>query len=393
MPMTDLAPAESGPQRSELLAPLRVGIVAPPGLPGPPVGYGGTESMIDGLARGLQAAGHEVRLWTTEESTCPVPHHSTAPSDREGMGRAVRELRHVIEGYDWLVAEGCQVIHDHTVAGPFVAAAGRAEPEVPVVMTNHGPFSDRDLAAIFRAAQAHAAIVAISSDQAATGRRHGITVTRVIHHGIDHRLYEPGDGRGDDEGPYLLFLGRMNPDKGVEQAIDAARAAGERLLIAAKMNEPAEHEFYEQVIRPRCDGHRIVYLGEVGGADKVRLLGGATALLNPIRWPEPFGLVMVEALAAGTPVITRRCGAAPEIVEDGVTGFVCDDDTELVHAIGRVRELDRRACRASVEQRFSIERMVRDHVELYRSVITARSAVGSSGADPASVGLLDHDRR
>lgn len=393
MPMTDLAPAESGPRRPELLAPLRVGIVAPPWLPVPPVGYGGTESMIDGLARGLQVAGHEVRLWTTAESSCPVPRHSTAPADREGMGRAVRELRHVIEGYDWLVSEGCQAIHDHTVAGPFVAAAGRSTPEVPVVVTNHGPFSDRDLATIFRAAQAHAAIVAISHDQAATGRRHGISVTRVIHHGIDPELYEPGDGQGDDHGPYLLFLGRMNPDKGVEQAIEAARAAGQRLLIAAKMQEPAERAYFDEVIRPRCDGAQIVYVGEVGGADKVRLLGGASALLNPIRWPEPFGLVMVEALATGTPVITRRCGAAPEIVEHGVTGFVCDDDAQLVDAIGRVDELDRHACRASVQRRFSIERMVNDHVELYRSVIAERAAAGSSGADPASVALLDHDRR
>jgi glycosyltransferase involved in cell wall biosynthesis len=179
-----------------------------------------------------------------------------------------------------------------------------------------------------------------------------------------------GDGRGDGRGPYLLFLGRMNPTKGVTEAIDAARATGHRLVLAAKMREAGEVAFYEDVVAPRCI-NGIEFIGEVGGDDKKRLIGGATALLNPIQWPEPFGLVMIEALAAGTPVISTRRGAAPEIVQHGRTGFLCDDPDALVRAIRSVERLDRRACRADVSRRFGVGKMVARHVAAYRDLLTA----------------------
>ncbi len=343
---------------------LRIGILAPPWVPVPPVGYGGTESVIGRLARGLRTAGHDVRLWTAGDSTCPVPRGFTYPTARtEAMGTSSIELRHTLEGYEWFGDEGCDVIHDHTLVGPFVAPA-----TAPVITTNHGPFDNPELATIFSRFPRAIPIIAISRNQASVAPGLGIHVAHVIHHGIDVDEVPEGGGRGDEHGPYLLFLGRMNPAKGVVQAIEIARATGHRLLVAAKMREAAELAFYEEVVAPRCtDG--IEYIGEVGGAAKERLIGGATALLSPIQWPEPFGLVMIEALAAGTPVISTPQGAAPEIVVHGRTGFLCDDTDALVRAVRSVERIDRRDCRSDVARRFSVGRMVRRHVAAYRELL------------------------
>jgi glycosyltransferase involved in cell wall biosynthesis len=205
-------------------------------------------------------------------------------------------------------------------------------------------------------------VIAISHDQAA--RAPEISVDRVIHHGVD-----PDDfpaGRGD--GGYLLFLGRMSADKGVLQAILAAKAAHRRLVIAAKAREADEQAYFAEHIESLLDD-TTVFVGEATGEAKLKLLAGATALLNPIQWPEPFGLVMIEALACGTPVVTCPIGAAAEIVDQYSTGFLCDDPQALVEAIGHVDELDRAACRAAVTERFSTSRMVADHISLYRDMV------------------------
>ena len=357
---------------------MRIGVLAPPWLSVPPAGYGGTESVIDRLARGLVAAGHDVRLWTTADSTCPVPRGSVFPTARtDEMGMAVIELRHDIEGYEWMTEQGCDLVHDHTVIGPFVRPPG-----MPVITTNHGPFDVPEATVIYRRLARQVPVIAISHDQAAVAARFEIDVSHVIHHGIDVEVVPEGDGRGDDRGPYLLFLGRMNPTKGIVEAIEVARAAGMRLLIAAKMREPIEFAFYADIVAPRCrDG--VEYLGEVSSVDKYRLLGGATALVNPIQWPEPFGLVMIEALATGTPVISTRRGAAPEIVRDGRTGFLCDDHDTLVHAVRAAGHLDRRECRADVARRFGVERMVARHVAAYRELLAAGRSTTTAG--PSSV--------
>jgi glycosyltransferase involved in cell wall biosynthesis len=156
----------------------------------------------------------------------------------------------------------------------------------------------------------------------------------------------------------------MTPEKGARRAALIAQLAGVPLLIAAKMREPLEKHFYEEQVKPLL-GNGVEYIGEVANGERLELLRGARALLNPIRWPEPFGLVMIEALACGTPVLTFAEGAAPEIVDDGVTGFVCDDEAAMVRAISRIDGLDRSACRAAAEDRFSTARMVRDHLALF----------------------------
>jgi glycosyltransferase involved in cell wall biosynthesis len=343
---------------------LRIGILAPPWLPVPPVGYGGTERVISRLGRGLQAAGHEVRLWTTGDSTCPVPSSFTFAAARtEVMGVSSIELRHTLEGYEWFAEEGCDVIHDHTLVGPFLGAS-----MAPVITTNHGPFDNPELATIYRHLPRAIPLIAISRSQASVAPGLGIHVSHVIYHGIDVDEVPVGDGHGDEHGPYLLFLGRMNPAKGVVQAIEVARATGHRLLVAAKMREAGELEFYEHVVSPLCTDD-IEYVGEVAGDEKDRLIGGATALLSPIQWPEPFGLMMIEALAAGTPVISTRRGAAPEIIVSGRTGFICDDNDALVRAVGSIEQIDRSECRSDVARRFSIDRMVAQHVAAYRGLL------------------------
>jgi glycosyltransferase involved in cell wall biosynthesis len=344
---------------------LRIGLLAPPWLPIPPPGYGGTESVIDRLARGLQDAGHEVRLWTTGEATCPVPRRSTFDvACRDSMGNAVFELRQAIEGYEWFEDERCDVVHDHSLVGPLLAHVS-----MPVITTNHGPFENPELATIYRHTPATIPIIAISRSQAAMARWMGIRISHVIHHGIDVDEIPEGDGRGDERGPYLLFLGRMSPTKGLSEAIDVARSTGSRLVIASKVADPEERRYFEREIAHRCvDG--IEFVGEVGGIEKYRLLGGATALVNPIRWPEPFGLVMIEALATGTPVITTPHGAAPEIVSHGDNGLVCADDAALIDAVRSVERIDRHHCRRDVARRFSASLMVHRHLDAYERLLT-----------------------
>jgi glycosyltransferase involved in cell wall biosynthesis len=358
-------------------SPLRIGILAPPWVPIPPTRYGGTESMIDRLARGLHTAGHEVRLWTTGDATCPVPRSATLDvACRAMMGSSAIELRHTLEGYEWFADQQCDVVHDHTLVGPFLAPA-----TISVLTTNHGRFDNPELAAIYRHTPPTIPIIAISRNQASAAPRLGIHVSHMIHHGIDVDEIPEGDGRGDDRGPYLLFLGRINPTKGVLQAIDVARSTGSRLLIAAKMTEPGEISFYEREVAPRCtDG--IEYVGEVDAAEKYRLLGGATALLNPIQWPEPFGLVMIEALATGTPVVSTPRGAAPEIIADGLTGILRTDRNALIDAVRNIDRIDRRSCRDDVARRFSTEQMVRRHVDAYRQLLASHSSTPIRSVTP-----------
>jgi glycosyltransferase involved in cell wall biosynthesis len=341
---------------------VRIGLIAPPWLPVPPPAYGGTEAVVDRLARGMDAAGHQVVLVTTGDSTCPVERRWVFEGAQGArMGEAVAELRHLVHAYE--AVRHCDVVHDHTVIGPAYA---ERMPGLPVVTTNHGPF-DRELLDVYRAVAHRVPVIAVSHTQAASAR--GLPLAGVIHHGIDVDRFPLGTGAGG----YLLFLGRMTPDKGAEQAIRVARRAGRHLLVAAKMREPAEHHYFEERVRPLLGGG-VDFVGEVGGHEKVDLLAGASALLNPIRWDEPFGLVMIEALACGTPVVATARGAATEIVDPGVTGFLGRDDDELAVAVARVAELDRAACRAAVEMRFSTARMVDEHLDLFCRILGAREA-------------------
>jgi glycosyltransferase involved in cell wall biosynthesis len=345
---------------------MRIGIVAPPWAPIPPVLYGGVEVIVDQLATGFQEHGHEVLLFTTGESTCAVPRrHHLDQAEGHRMGHSAPELRHVLAAYEVLEEWGADVIHDHTLAGPVLAAT-RAQapgdrPRIPVVTTMHNPFNT-ELSDLYRRVAASVPIIAISHAQ----RRPvpDIPIARVIHHGIRPADFPVGDGQGG----HLLFLGRMSPDKGPHRAMEAAYKAGVPLIMCAKMRDPWEFDYFDEYVRPYLN-EDIQYLGEVPHARKVELLGSARALLFPIRWNEPFGMVMIEALACGTPVLAYPEGAVPEVIEDGKTGFLCRDVADLSESIGRVDQLDRADCRAAVEGYFSADRMVREHLELFATLV------------------------
>lgn len=332
---------------------MRVGLVAPPWVPVPPTRYGGTEAVIDRLARGLVAGGHEVLLVASGDSTCPVERRWVYPTPPEPMGSTLPELHHVQFAYEELA--GCDVIHDHTLSGPVWAATVPSRP--PVLATNHGEFSP-PVRQLFRHLSRSVAVNAISHSQAATAP--DVPIIGVVHHGLDLERFAVGTG----DGGYAMAIGRCTPDKGVDRAIEIARRAGVPIVVVAKKREPDEIRYFEEKVAPLL-GPGVEYLGEVHPDERDRLLRDAVALVNPISWPEPFGLVMVEALACGTPVVSFPAGAAPEIVDDGVTGFLPVDVDAAVAALGRVSDLDRAACRKAVEERFSAERMVADYLALY----------------------------
>jgi glycosyltransferase involved in cell wall biosynthesis len=339
---------------------MRICLIAGPSVPVPPPAYGGTEAVLDTLARGLRAAGHDVLLVATGDSTCPVEtswcfDHAVGV----GMGGAGVELRQVVHGYDAARAWSAEIVHDHTLVGPLYS---RQFEDVAVVTTNHGPFDAPELGAVYRSVADRVPIIAISHHQAAA--RAAPPVRAVIHHGVDVGRFPVGDGAGG----YAAFLGRMTAEKGVHVAAQLARDAGVRLRIAAKMREPHEIEYFHARVEPLL-GDGVEYVGEVGGDDKLALLRDAYCILNPIQWPEPFGMVMVEALACGTPVLATPRGAVPEIVDDARTGFVaCEHD--LAPRLADAHALDRATCRLSVEERFSTERLIRDHLFVYESVVS-----------------------
>ncbi len=336
---------------------LRIGLIAPPWVPVPPIRYGGTEAVIDDLARALVRNGHDVRLFTVEDSTCPVPrswHFSEVP---QPMGTTVAEAAHVLAAYEAFA--DVDVIHDHTILGPLVAGGRSGMP--PVVTTTHGAFTD-DVRVIYREIARNATIVAISHSQRESAPE--VPVAAVIHHGIDLEKYPYGDEVGD----YVMFVGRMSPDKGVDRAIRIARAAGRPLVVVSKTREPGERDYFAASVQPLL-GDDVRLFDEIPASERIALLRSAVALVNPISWPEPFGLVMAEALACGTPVLAFPNGAAPEIIDDGKTGYLCSDEAAMTSALMSVDELDRRACRYAAETRFNMARMASDYEELYLSLI------------------------
>lgn len=335
---------------------MRIGIVAPPWLAVPPLRYGGVEVMVDVLAVALREAGHEVLLAASSDSTCAVTRlPGFAPSDPASMGEGAAELRHVLAAYRELIDAGADVIHDHTLIGPHLAP-----PPVPVVTTIHGPF-DAEFAPIVARIPSGVSIVAISRCQAQSMA--GVPVRRVIHHGVDNDRIPFGQG----DGGYACFLGRMDAVKGVRTAIEVARRADVPLKIAAKMHDANERDYFATEVEPLL-GPSCEFVGELDAAGKYELLGGAVALVNPLAWDEPFGMVMIESLATGTPVLATPRGSVPEIVDDGVTGFLRESSADLADALAAVGTIDRAACRSVTAGRFSARRMAAEYSHLFDEV-------------------------
>jgi len=346
---------------------MRIGLIAPPWVPVPPPAYGGTEVVIDNLARGLQELGHEVRLFTVGESQCPVPIDYLYPKPIAPIGVTVPETAHVLAAYESLAE--MDIIHDHTFLGPLISGL-RGMRRPPVVNTNHGPFNGETQPVLAQMAK-YTSLVAISQSQARQAQTYGgVPIAGVIHHGIDLGVYSAGPGGGG----YLMFVGRMSPDKGVHHAVRVAKKAGRRLHLSVKMREAKEISYFESEVKPLLDPDDEMP-AEMPLERRIDLLRHADALLNPITWREPFGLVMAEALACATPVLAFPNGSAPEIIDPGRTGYLCRDEGEMISALDRVAEIDRNLCRDAAEQRFSLQRMARDHDRLYRRVLERESGL------------------
>lgn len=346
---------------------MRIAQVAPLAEAVPPACYGGTERVVHWLTEGLVARGHDVTLFASGDSRTSARLVACAP-------RALR-LAGVKDTAPWnsgLVREVAQralqgefdVVHAHVDHWGFVLSSLAG---VPVVHTLHGRLDDADHHPVYSRAS-EAVLVSISDSQRTPVPQ--ATWAATVHHGLPLDLFPFSPAPADP--PYVLFLGRISPEKRPHVAIDVAQRAGILLRIAAKVDAKDE-EYFRQHVEPRLHEPGVEFLGEVGDEEKARLLGGARALLFPIDWPEPFGLVSIESLACGTPVVARPCGALPEVVEDGRTGFLARSDDELVRALGRVGELDRRECRAAFERRFSRERMVEDYERVYATLARAQA--------------------
>ena len=340
-------------------------MLAPPWYPVPPHGYGGIEIMVSVLADELRARGHLVTLFGAAGSDDPAVVH--APDAwKADLGRRDERLRELTYGarvLESLRHRGTiDVIHDHVGFGTLLAVAQISE--TPVVHTVHGPLTEPE-STFYSALAGRVGLVAISESQ----RRSAPDLPWIgtVLNAVPLHQHPAGDS--DRTSPYLVCLARICPDKGQHIAIEVARRTGLRLVLAGKVeNTPASREYYAAQVLPWIDGDRVVHVTNVAGRKKTALLDGATALLAPILWDEPFGLSVVEAMATGTPAISFARGAAPELIDHGLTGFLVRDADEMVAAVGRVSEIDPAYCAALTRRRFSPAAMADGYLRMYECV-------------------------
>jgi glycosyltransferase involved in cell wall biosynthesis len=342
---------------------MRIAQVSPLFESVPPKRYGGTERIVSFLTEELVRRGHEVTLYASGDSQTraelvPVVPRALRPDGEDSAAAVYNALQ-----LELLLADAGRFdfIHFHTDHAHYPLARRLRTAHVT---TLHGRLDLPELQPFYRAFR-DVPLVSISHSQ-----RQPLPLANwvaTVYHGLPARRYRYYGQLGE----YLVFLGRISPEKRLDRAIEIARRAGLRLLIAAKLDDK-DRKYYEREIRALMNSPWVRYIGEINDAQKCELVGRARALLFPIDWPEPFGLVMIEAMACGTPVIAWRCGSVPEVVEDGVSGYIVDSMDEAVEAVYRARELDRRAVRGWFERRFSVERMTDDYLRVYRRLAMAQ---------------------
>ncbi|MCM0678840.1 glycosyltransferase family 4 protein, partial [Micromonospora phytophila] len=350
-------PADRSPER-----PLRIAMVVPPWLSVPPPGYGGLEQLVAGLVDALTDRGHTVTLFgagrqhgTTGDFVSTVPD-----VQYNRLGESLPELAHLARVNHRISAADFDVVHDHTTIGPLVAGR-RAVPTVATVHGNPvGEYGD-----VLSDTDQGVGLIAISHAQRRLNPR--LPWVGTVHNSMDVRNVPHKTAPGG--GP-VLWLARFSPDKGPDIAIRACRAAGLPLVLAGKCNEPAERSYYDQVVRPLL-GEDVTVVLDADRAAALRLLVEARCLIMPIQWDEPFGMVMVEAMATGTPVVALNRGAVPEIVRPGLTGLVCERADELPGALREATRFDPAACVAHVAENFSTERTAAGYEAVYRRFIAA----------------------
>ncbi|MBK9177991.1 MAG: glycosyltransferase family 4 protein [Acidimicrobiales bacterium] len=337
---------------------MRIGMLAPIAWRTPPRDYGPWEQVVATLTDALVERGVDVTLFATGDSATgadlvSVVAHGYETDDSYDV--KVYEALHIATCFEHAAAGELDLIHNHF---DFLPLAWSRLVPTPVVTTIHG-FSSPAILPAYRRYDGHVHYVAISDSD----RHPDLHYDATIHHGIDLAQF-PYRPEADPDG-HLLFFGRIHPDKGTHTAIDLARAAGRPLRIAGIIHD---HDYFHHEVEPRL-GTDTTYLGPVGGADRAAVLGAATALLHPVAFDEPFGLSVVEAFACGTPVVAYQRGAMAELIRPGHNGFLAHDIPTAVDALARIGTVDRAACRADAEQRFSAQRMAGDYLRLYQAIL------------------------
>jgi len=339
---------------------VRIAQVAPLYESVPPKLYGGTERVVSYLTEELVAEGHDVTLFASGDSRTAARLVSACPRSLR-LDKSVKDqLAHHLVMLEEVFrrTEEFDVMHFHVDYLHYPLSRRARQPQLT---TLHGRLDLPDLLPLYREF-AEMALVSISDAQ-----REPLPDARwlgTVHHGLPLDLHAPRE----TPGRYLAFLGRISPEKRVDRAIEIARRVGMPLRIAAKVDR-ADRGYFTRDIRPLLDQPFVEYLGEIGEAEKTEFLGNAHALLFPIDWREPFGLVMIESLACGTPVIAWRHGSVSEVLEDGVTGFIVEGLEDAVAAVAKVGSLSRRRCRSVFEERFSARRMVQDYLAIYQRIV------------------------
>jgi glycosyltransferase involved in cell wall biosynthesis len=334
---------------------MKIAMLAPISWRTPPRHYGPWELVTSLLTEALVARGVDVTLFATLDSLTAGTLAGVVPapySEDPSIDAKVWEMRHL--AYLFERAGEYDLIHNQA---DFPAHAFSRLVDTPMVTTIHG-FSSNRILPMYAPYQDRVHFVAISAADRSPDLRYAAT----IHHGIPIGDF-PFDVAGSDD---LLFFGRIHPHKGAKEAIAVARATGRRLHMAGIVQDQGYHE---REVAPAVDGDRVLYDGPVGGAERVRMLGAARALLHLISFDEPFGLSVIEAMACGTPVIATRRGSMPELIDHGATGFLVDNEAEAIEAVARIGEIDRAACRAAVAARFTVEHMADRYLALYRSIL------------------------
>jgi glycosyltransferase involved in cell wall biosynthesis len=341
---------------------MKIAVLAPVWFAVPPTGYGGIEWVVSLLADGLVEQGHDVTLLASGDSRTKAKLAAVYPvAPSRQIGRTFWELHHALSCFER--ASDFDIINDHT--GLLGAALGGTT-ATPLVHTVHGPLDDESGAMYEQIGRVAPDVGLISISMNQRKPKPDLNWIANCPNALDFSVYPCKPHRGD----YLLFLGRMSPDKGAHRAVAVAMQAGLPLKLAGKLQETKEREYFHELVEPHLvDG--IEYLGEVTHGEKVELLQNARATLFPIEWEEPFGLVMIESMACGTPVIATRWGAVPEVIEHGRSGIIVDDYRQMAAALDDADELDPNELRRYVEEEFSPERMVGDYVRAYETALRA----------------------
>ncbi len=336
---------------------MRIAVLSPVSWRTPPRHYGPWESVVSLLTEELVRSGLEVTLFATADSqtsaelaaVCPRPY-----SEDDSVDPKVAECLHIAAAFER--AAEFDLIHNHF---DFLPLTYSGLVTTPVVTTIHG-FSSPSIIPVYKKYNERGYFVAISESD----KSPQLDYIATVHHGIDVGQFPFVPATGD----YLLFFGRIHPHKGAAEAIEVAKRTGLKLVIAGIVQD---RDYFETRIEPHIDGTSVEYLGSVGPDRRAEVLGGALALMHLISFDEPFGLSLVESMACGTPVVAFGRGSMPELIKDGETGFIVDDVDGAIAAVKRISTLDRSACRADVEQRFTSARMARDYVRVYEKILTS----------------------